>query len=1103
MNSTGMMWFFLWCALVRTTIWLTAAALIVQMLIWIVRPVSPRTYRIAWACVLISGILFGRVPINIPSTIETAGAIAESPVEPAPRPSATSIPLPTEPMSVSAPPGSRSRVPVPVVRYRIENEISPAPIPVTMIVPVFHFTWYETALVIWGLGIAVILSVGIFRYVRFASHIARLDRAPNEPEQGHEWRQEWCVALDQRNCGRRIPLVVSESAGPALCLALSGYRVIVPRPLWESLSAAKRISILRHELAHYERGDLYNSLFALLIVAMHWFNPCAWWARRQFDAAGEWACDDAAARTCDEIEFAKTLMQLAGVRFPAIPLTDAVGAGPLYPRIRRLLTASSAADARWKRYVIAAVAVGLVGLASIRVSRVAEATAPPPSAPKIGPSHVDRFGDPLPEGAVMRLGTMRLRQYGVERTAFLPDGETIASMAFTGTFRLWDRKTGRLIQSFQDSVGDYTSGRQFALSPDGAKLVSVGRFFENKVAKLRNENKSSRRAFDENGYVCLWDTRNGKKIWSQTVPGRGNFGAVAFSPDGTIIAAGGVPYTLFDVASGKELRRYGKVEVQSPPRSLRWSLRGGYSVVVFSPDGRTLITFDEQRDPSPDRSRNGVIRLWDVHTGNLSGSISIPGELKIESLFTSLDGKQIIAGGFRRVPAAKFPRPIVARDALVPEICYWDLKTGRLARTYRFEDTTFGTGAISLSKDQKMIAWSVGDRICIWDAVAGKSLRQIPHALSVAAPSLSPDGTVVAAGHVNEVAEWDTTTGRRLPVDLGDFVTSLTAAKFSPDGRTIYTGASDGRLTAWDATTGAIRFQKTHGPLPSISSLDVSVDGQWVATCGTKEKLPKGGNLYAAVLWDARTGEPVRDYYDHDRPLFAQGVAISPDSRFLALAGKRLGNEVVTQIWDVKTGNKMAEIHPAEEELGPRGMRFSTDSKSLITLNTNSYLRRWNAMTGTLEKEFFADRSPANPERTHWINGAAIAPDYRTAVSSEKSAIYTWNLDSGQLVSEIRMPKPGKERWCGQLAISADARLLAAIEVVSTTGPSGAMNQITGSIIRIYDRANGRELQKIETEDVQAAGLDFSPDANRLAAVMNDGTALVWDLSPAQRRLHQ
>ena len=48
---------------------------------------------------------------------------------------------------------------------------------------------------------------------------------------------------------------------------------------------------LAHELAHHRRGDLFADLAALLVLALHWFNPIAHRAYRAFRVDQEQACD--------------------------------------------------------------------------------------------------------------------------------------------------------------------------------------------------------------------------------------------------------------------------------------------------------------------------------------------------------------------------------------------------------------------------------------------------------------------------------------------------------------------------------------------------------------------------------------------------------------------------------------------------------------------------------------------------------------------------------------------------------------------------------------------------------------------------------------------
>src|SRR5262249_20925301 len=110
----------------------------------------------------------------------------------------------------------------------------------------------------------------------------------------------------------------------------------------------------------------------------------------------------------------------------------------------------------------------------------------PPSQGEPVQARTDLYGDPLPDGALTRLGTLRFRGRG---PVFAPDGESFVTSRANLVFHM-DLATGKLLRRFAVPLQNDTA---FALSPDG-KTLAAG------VYNL------------EQNFIQFWDLATGQEL---------------------------------------------------------------------------------------------------------------------------------------------------------------------------------------------------------------------------------------------------------------------------------------------------------------------------------------------------------------------------------------------------------------------------------------------------------------------------------------------------------------------------------------------------------------------------------------------------------------
>lgn len=187
-----------------------------------------------------------------------------------------------------------------------------------MVVPVLFWLWVSVVLfrVLWLLA----------SYIRFRRQLLH-SAVPASLEDR--------ILFAGMYGGERLRLVRSPEASAAMVLGLAAPVIVLPAgevPLWGTASGAaaenstgRNAAVLRHELTHYLRGDLWLKWAAALVECIYWFNPLVWWITRQISHACELACDEAVIRTMAEeekMQYGDMLIACAGrQRCTVVPVT--------------------------------------------------------------------------------------------------------------------------------------------------------------------------------------------------------------------------------------------------------------------------------------------------------------------------------------------------------------------------------------------------------------------------------------------------------------------------------------------------------------------------------------------------------------------------------------------------------------------------------------------------------------------------------------------------------------------------------------------------------------------------------------------------------------
>jgi eukaryotic-like serine/threonine-protein kinase len=565
--------------------------------------------------------------------------------------------------------------------------------------------------------------------------------------------------------------------------------------------------------------------------------------------------------------------------------------------------------------------------------------------------------------------------------AFSADGEWLASAGADDIVKVWNSRTGQVLQEFSAQSGSLLSvafhcDRKYIASVGADKQVKVWDLATTDVPVFTGPCDASRGdpvrkfgsactvafspdgrllAAGSDGVVTVWDWKTRKVV--HTFPGHEkNAISVAFSRDGRRLASAstGEAVNIWDLQAGAPLLQ--TFSTNAHP----------VSALAFSPDGDRLA----------EASLNRKVRLWDTATGEYQ---TLPHDGTVQSVTFSHDGRRLASTG---------------QDKTVH---IWDTTTGReIPEVLALHGHAGPCGSVAFSPDgHRLASASLDKTIRVWDATplrgdeSEELLTFTEHGDEIRALAVSSDGRVASASVGTSVKVWDGATGNVSAEFDAQSVTAFCLA-WQADGKRIASASWDGRLHTvwvWDAQTGKKIFSLPSGP--PYFALAFSPDGRYLIT---------GNGSGTLQVWDALTGAEIGTLGAHNHEI--RRLVFSPDGKHLASAS----GEGIAKLWDASkladaaraSENPEARLTLAAHVPGPSmNIAFSPDGKRLGAGGENNMVEVWDVQTGNLLQTFAGHKRD--------VCAVAFSHDGRWIASgSGDSTVKIWDAGTGECVRTFR-----------------------------------------------------------------------------------------------------
>lgn len=673
-------------------------------------------------------------------------------------------------------------------------------------------------------------------------------------------------------------------------------------------------------------------------------------------------------------------------------------------------------------------------------------------------------GEPLPAGAVGRLGALHFRQRGayVFGLTFSSDGKMAASACEDGLIHLWDCATGREIKQWQGAGSvrqvqenmNTTVIMHLAFSPDGRQLAAAGSVFGAGA-----------------WIVTLWDVATAQRL-HQFQGTLFKYPIAAFSADGKTLTTwnkAGSGLSFWDTATGKETRGLHCPDADS---------------VVFAADDRYLATLSpEPKEGASSNHLPVVVTIYDWATGKRVHQSNVTLGPRNSGFITGVfspDSRLLaLTPGGRSIHVIETLTGKERRQVRAPGVIYQLFSAGRLL------------AASCLPEDED------SPKVRMWNWATGEPDKALLVREELGIPQVATPESPLAQGGTLPPGMGNPEEQPIVPREL------LYCATASPRGNVVAFGGLGYGIRLWDTATGK-RLHQGDGHQWPVQVVAYSPDGKVLATGGA-DRLIK--------IWDAASRKLLRQYLGHSRPVTF--LTFTPDGQRLLSGALGEANFCSWDLLDDKAARPERMALSTAEDAPLLAGRFAfSAADGVVAVSTFAPVKP--LLNGQVR-----DDAPVSRVRLYDLKGRlvrtlpvlvaaeaalAFSADGATlAVALPSGSVALVDARTGKEQLTLKIIRAAQDNFAlsGRstihgLQFAPDGKVLAVLH--GQYNNAFAVDPVGSSIVGLWDLTAGKELHQLDAHEAAICSFAFAPDGKLLATVSGERTLRLWEAATGKHR---